>query len=653
MLSCRLPNFRLYVASGVSENVMRRVAPVIGVLCLWCCSVRIEAAIFTVGTVGTCTHTDIQAALLAAAFNGPAEDTVRIDKTVAWTNQNLVVAGHNVRIEGGFTSCVNGPVTEPTVISGAGGTLAPVFELTCTGVGCDTRFNVRLQNIEVRGGERSGIRLDGNLFVTLSGVRVTSNTTSNPAAPGNLNDPLNSGGGIHLRSLPKPSGGLTMPRLDLVGSNQIDTNTAPAMGGGIYCENGTVQMTNNVYVSFNIATQHGGGAALRDGCFLGVNINDGVGNSSGFEVNSARQGHGGGIYANGSTPNNATNPRVEITRPGPASNTRGPRFAGNVAGDMSPAPYAHGGAVYAHNAVLRIEEGEFYENAASGLGGVIYSDQETTIGQSLAVRDCGSDGVCVNFAGNGAFAGASNLRYCGVAYMAGLARITRVTMSQNVVSSGAFSPATSSGIVCWEGPNTMIMAATEITNNTGGASVLSLGKAAVSGPTPVVELKGATIAGNALALGGSSPSALASIWNGGSIIASGVDLRVSRSLIDDEGFRWAKLEGASVQSNIEMTVGNNASSLPLHASSGVDTGQWFQDPANNNYELRDYAANPAIDTSACHAVDDVDVRRRAPFDDPLFANTTPPSTALVGYCDRGARERVPPPADALFANGFE
>lgn len=102
------------------------------------------AATYRVGSGGGCTHASIQAAVNTAAGNAGL-DTIRITRTLAYGNQNIVVEADTAGIEfiGGYADCQTNSITLPnTAVSGAGGAAAAVFSLR----GIATVFNEPLSS---------------------------------------------------------------------------------------------------------------------------------------------------------------------------------------------------------------------------------------------------------------------------------------------------------------------------------------------------------------------------------------------------------------------------------------------------------------------------------------------------------------------------
>ena len=169
-----------------------------------------------------CTHGTIQAAINAAAGN-PGIDTIRVSRSLAYTEQALVVnTAESLEIAGGYATCAQAvPDDTLTVIDGGGAGAAPVLRLTTTGVASVRLSRLRLVGGDVAGdGEGGGIRYTGSLTSVLELERCE--VIGNSAAYG---------GGIYA------VGNGSRGRLVLRFGNLVSGNTARVSGGGIYVEN--------------------------------------------------------------------------------------------------------------------------------------------------------------------------------------------------------------------------------------------------------------------------------------------------------------------------------------------------------------------------------------------------------------------------------
>lgn len=202
-----------------------------------------QAAVITVGTPvgpGQCTCAEIECAFGFAEVGGP--HTVRITRSAEYTAENATLtldAGESVIIEGGYATCTQAVAdTTVTIISGQGGSADTVLEFQL-----GPSASVQLRRVQVRDGD------DGNGF----------------------------GGGI------SQVGGYL--RID----NSIISNNDADVGGGIYTEEGILELGSNVLVRQNTA-RNGAGIALQE--------SDMFMNEAGSVIllNHANTGYGGGLW---------------------------------------------------------------------------------------------------------------------------------------------------------------------------------------------------------------------------------------------------------------------------------------------------------------------------------------------------------------------
>jgi hypothetical protein len=210
--------------------------------------VRVHAgAIFWLGGGGAPCYFSSLAIALGAVPQGA---TIRIANNQPYANINLAISDLSVTLEGGWADCAGTPSGDRTVIEGAAGANLPVLRVEATG----TARSVRLEHLQIRGGTRSGIEVDGPLDVRLDETLVNDNAAVD-------------GGGI---SVIGASPAQTVLRLvhSTIGSPQPGVepaNTATGYGGGVHCEDARVQLSSAL-VQGNQAG-FGGGLSLR-GCSL-------------------------------------------------------------------------------------------------------------------------------------------------------------------------------------------------------------------------------------------------------------------------------------------------------------------------------------------------------------------------------------------------
>jgi len=175
-----------------------------------------HAAIFTVGTGSGCTHGTIQAAI-DAANNSAGADTIRLTRSLTYQPEaNTINTAQELTVEGGYATCdQTSPDTTDTVVSGAGGSHAPVFTITAP-----TGALIHLRRLNITGGDvdgsgnGGGIRFEGDGVLVITDTLITQNTAGY-------------GGGIYAKG--------TGSHTELVlGANVVvSNNTARYDGGGI------------------------------------------------------------------------------------------------------------------------------------------------------------------------------------------------------------------------------------------------------------------------------------------------------------------------------------------------------------------------------------------------------------------------------------
>jgi len=241
-----------------------------------------SAATYRVGGGSGCTHATIQAAVNSAAANA-GFDTIRITRSLSYTNQNIVVEADTAGVEfiGGYADCQANAITSPrTVVSGAGGSAAAVFSLRGTAT-------VIMVNLEITGGDNAngggGIEIIGGpKTVALTDMLIRSNQGRY-------------GGGISAINTTANTSDL---QVLIGGDTSINNNTSLEQGfsfggGGIYCENASVRLSGNTYLLQNTSNNYGGGIAARS-CAVDIGS---AGLLGGVLMNNHAARDGGGLYA--------------------------------------------------------------------------------------------------------------------------------------------------------------------------------------------------------------------------------------------------------------------------------------------------------------------------------------------------------------------
>lgn len=179
----------------------------------------VDAATFNVGTGTGCQHASLQAAINAAETS-PGPDTIRISRSLAYTQQALTVStGQQLELLGGFATCADAvPDGLFTAIDGAGGATEPVLRISLATGGV-----VTLRYLTIRNGDEDGSGKGGGIYYRGNGsVQVRDS-----AITGNL---AGLGGGVYAEG----SGGDAEL---IIGENvTIAGNTARYNGGGVFAE---------------------------------------------------------------------------------------------------------------------------------------------------------------------------------------------------------------------------------------------------------------------------------------------------------------------------------------------------------------------------------------------------------------------------------
>jgi hypothetical protein len=248
----------------VGERSSRRVA-LAAILLLLASATIAGAEIIRVGTAAACDEDTIALALLRAALNGEPADEIRIPRNIVYTNVALhltdwdpATAGSLV-LAGGYDSCADATASGDTSLHGNGG--APVLEV-------DTASRpiseVTIRNLDLQGGS-IGLLAQGGADVIVDQSRIR------------LND-----GGIEVES---------GADVEISGTSQIRENSGATFGAGIFCIDTGSVVTVHGAVSFNTATNAGGGIYANSGCLVRLR--------SGVFIEGNQASLGGGLYIAG------------------------------------------------------------------------------------------------------------------------------------------------------------------------------------------------------------------------------------------------------------------------------------------------------------------------------------------------------------------
>lgn len=172
---------------------------------------------------------------------------INIANNQTYDDINVVIDDKSLRLIGGFADCAGTPSSEPAMLTGQAGPNLPVLRIQ-TGA---TPREVRLHNLHVRVGTRSGIEIAGPLDVRISSSIISDSQASN-------------GGGINIIG---ESPALTQVSLysTVIGRTQDGAengNQASQAGGGVHCSNASLRFSR-MQLRGNSSLNHGGGLYLN------------------------------------------------------------------------------------------------------------------------------------------------------------------------------------------------------------------------------------------------------------------------------------------------------------------------------------------------------------------------------------------------------
>jgi hypothetical protein len=342
-----------------------------------------SGAVYTVGADGACTHSNLQAALLSAAFTAAA-DEIRLAANLAYDNQVVHLTNWNagssgaLTIAGGYVDCGATGISGTTIVDGTNG--APVFEIDTTGA---ETCVVTLRNLDIQGSGEQGVLVEGNSTVLVQNSDIHDNDDGGVA--------------VHAFSV------VTIDRF-----SSIRGNSTPALGGGLRCVGGEVHLAAVVGTAAepNVAVG-GGGIYATANCELFL--------EDGANVSHNQATSGGGLYAlNG----------AQVTATGAA---RGVSIGHNVA-------FANGGGVHANgpDTDVVLENVDVRDNDADDYGGGLYAVNGAQIEMRRDAGPCASPTACSRLLANsagGGFGGA------GLAEDGGILNVYQTRVEGSVGSS--------------------------------------------------------------------------------------------------------------------------------------------------------------------------------------------------------------------------
>lgn len=326
-----------------------------------------------------CDYNSIQAAVDAwAASPSPDFVSVFIANAQAWPAQSITVptplASSGIGLRGEFPGCRLESQGGRAVLDGTGGVAAPVIDIEGSVAGDGSRFEVVLGAIEITGGDHAGgngggIRVRGNVVVSLVEANVHHNAAQN-------------GAGIAVEASPAGA-----PHLIMLGNQApaaVVDNLASADGGGLFCSGATIHCDRYCLVARNVAGSDGGGVAQQDcGTSLYLPNSSGAPDPDvGLRGNTAA-GDGGGAWVSGG--HLALDGTLPLSPAPVAGNEAGGNGGGLYYTGLADASNTHRGV-------------QFDANRAGGHGGALYADSGFLF--MFALTECGEPEGCMRFRGN-------------------------------------------------------------------------------------------------------------------------------------------------------------------------------------------------------------------------------------------------------------
>ena len=375
--------------------------------------------LFTVGSDGACSHSNLQAALNAAQAAGPENDVIRIATNHTDTSVSAEIFAHSVTLEGGYTSCSASTSSGLSTLDGSGGSAASVLFIY-GGSDLDQHV-VILRDLTIRGGEDDGfgggLDISGGMNVRLEGTIVEDNVSD-------------FGGGISIRG--------SSASLVVAESSQILNNTASQRGGGVYCEGGFAGLFDSA-IAFNEADT-GGGVAAVQGCLF---RHQAGGPLLGIYLNSA-QSQGGGIYTR-----DGANVELTGTSAAPAA------VVSNSASSSGGGLWVAGSEVRARSARIDSNSAGFGGGVGVGIGGRFFME--------LSGGSCDTSDRCSTLSGNTADRGGA----LSVNSSTGLADIRQTYVEGNSATVEGSAAYVTVGA-------RLVMEGVVLAGNQGGESVIKL-----------------------------------------------------------------------------------------------------------------------------------------------------------------------------------
>ena len=409
---------------------MRHAAAPIGFVLVLYAGI-VQAATFSVGSAGTCTHATLASAIAAAAANGPNLDEIRIGHALTLAGP-LDVTEHSVAIYGAISCDSDTPAQRVIQITSGdgfrmfgGASSLRTLDLAGLTIIMTAGRTLSLQNRSYVILERETL-LSGGTATNGGNVLMTgANTTLliDTGARVYSGDATGDGGGIHC------SAGGTIALTD----GAVESNHADGDGGGLYLDDCTLTDSAGLFGSGplsggiydNRAEGSGGGIYAASGAALNL-----AGSAPAPVVihdNRAQTGAGGGIAVTGATTSvDAQNTRIYdnfATSAGGVDVRNGASFTMERVGTDCVEPLecstisrnllfarleagGHGGAIsVTSGGSAAIFQTYITGNDADELGGIAYVNAASLRieGSMLYANDAGSFGSLIDVAGGAQF----------------------------------------------------------------------------------------------------------------------------------------------------------------------------------------------------------------------------------------------------------
>lgn len=537
------------------------------------------AATYAVGNGTGCTHATIQSAINAAESN-PGADTIRVTRSLGYTQQALVVVTAQVLdINGGFATCTQAASDGIfTTLDGSGGSTEPVLRITA-----NTGAQVHLRHLTIRGGDEDGGGYGGGIYFRGNGTLAVDDSTITANLAGY-------GGGIYAE-------GTQQDGLLIIGTNVLlVSNTARYSGGGIYLEGIEMDMLSaGSMLAFNKALATGGQGGYGGGLmivnsayFASAQIRtNGVGNLGPVYSNEAKYGGGIAVVAADDLDSYAD---LAIYGPDPLHPTsiRG-NFASAAGGAIYARPDIEIGSILVtdHDARVALSNCDLVDNSAAD-GAAVYLGYDSSIlgyavGAKLSMNVFTPGDACAVGSTCGAIIG--NDANDGTQPTSGATIRLRDEAELHINYNSDFQSGGGSGVAMQGNRGGRLIYASEdakvdlvnvlMAGNEVSAELLRF---AGEDDDSRNEISGVTIAGNAI--------------GAAQVITKYADTTLKGAIIWQPGKTTIQDNGGDL--DVETVIASEVNSLDA-GPEAIVTDPRFVDPVREDYSLR--AGSPAVDAA--------------------------------------------------------